>query len=78
MSTFLEIFEKMYMMVYVFGTFCGCSVKNNDRGCNFVIAHLKGALKSPVKTGLNGLYQVILQTSLFKVQFSKTYLKTLS
>ena len=66
------------MMVYVFATFCGCSIKNNDRRCNFALPHLKRTLKSPVKTELNGLYRVLLQTSLFKVQFSKTYLKTLS
>ena len=53
MSTFLEIFEKMYMMVYVFATFCGCSIKNNDRRCNFALPYLKRALKIPVKTGLN-------------------------
>ena len=66
------------MMVYVFATFCGCSIKNNDRRCNFALPHLKRALIRPIKTELNGLYQVFLQTSLFIVQFSKTYLKTLS
>ena len=40
-------------MENVFATFCGCSIKNNDRRCNFELPHLKRALKSPVKTGLN-------------------------
>ena len=66
------------MMVNVFAIFCCCSIKNNDRRCNFALPHLKRALIRPIKTELNGLYQVFLQTSLFIVQFSKTYLKTLS
>ena len=78
MSTFLETLEKMYMMVYVLATFGGCSIKNNDRRCNFALCHLERALKSPIKTGLNGLYQVLLQTFLSKVQISKAHLKTLS
>ena len=77
-NIFQKFLKKMYTMVYVFAAFCGCSIKDNNRRCNFALSHLKRALKGPVKTGLNGLYQVLLQTSLFKVQFSKTYLKTLS
>ena len=71
----LKNFEKMYMMVYVFAIFCGCSIKKNDRRRNFALPYLRRALKSPLKTGL---YQVLLQTFLFKVQFSKTCLKTIS
>ena len=37
-------------MYLLFGS---CSIKNNDRRCNFAHPYLKGALKSPVKTGLN-------------------------
>ena len=50
---FLEIFEKMYMMVDASAIFCGCSIKNNDPRCNFALPYLERALKSPVKTGLN-------------------------
>ena len=44
---FLVIFEEL-MIVYKFATFCGCSmsIKSNDRGCNFALPHLKGALKN--------------------------------
>ena len=47
-NVFLEIFEKMYIMVYVFAIFCGCSIKNNDGRCNFALPFLKTPLKSPV------------------------------
>ena len=53
MSNFFRNFKKMYMMENVFATFCGCSIKNNDRRCNFELPYLKTALKTPVKTGLN-------------------------
>ena len=52
--------------------------QNNYQRYNFALPHLKRALKSPIKTGLNRLYEVLLQTSLFVVQISKTYLKALS
>ena len=80
-SIFLEIFEKMYMMVYVFATFCGCSIKNNEWRYNFALPYLKRALKSPVNTGLNWVISgpfTDIPVQLYKVQFNKTYLKTLS
>ena len=40
-------------MVYVFAIFCGYSIKNNDRRCNFALLYLKRALKRPVETELN-------------------------
>ena len=64
----------MYLLLFVAAAY----IKNNGRRCNFALPHLKRALIRPIKTELNGLYQVFLQTSLFIVQFSKTYLKTLS
>ena len=64
-------FLKELMIVFIFATFCGCRMSLSKvmvGWCNFALPHLK---KAPI------IY-VLLQTFVLIVQFSKTYLKTLS
>ena len=67
-------FLKELMKFHTFVTFCGCllhvSIKSNHRGCNYVLPHLKKALKRPTK---NDLSVVTIQKMKFSIKdlFSK-------
>ena len=80
---FLSVFEKTYDVPYIcyFLWLQHVSIKRNDQWCNFALPHPKKALKkqSWVKCCMKSpISQVLLQTSLLREQFSKTYLKILS
>ena len=77
---FLAIFERTYNGLYIcyFWWLQHASIKSNERGCSFALPYLKIALKSPWNCMKALISQVLLQTSLLIVQFSKTYLKTIS
>ena len=83
---FLAIFERTYDGLYIsyFLWLQHVSIKRNDQRRNFALPHLKRTLESGsnqkcVKCFMKApISQVLLQTSLLIVQFSKSYLKTLS
>ena len=73
---------KELMMVYIFASFCGCSMSLSKVMNGGAILHFpsKNSPKKPsqqwVKCCMKApISQVLLQTSLLIVQFSKTYLK---
>ena len=83
---FLAIFERTYDGLYIcyFLWLQHVSIESNDQRFNFTFPHLKRVLKSGsnqewVECCMKApISQVLLQTSLLIVQFSKSYLKTLS
>ena len=69
---FLPIFERTYEVPYIchFLWLLHVSIKSNHRGCNYVLPHLKKALKRPTK---NDLSVVTIQKMKFSIKdlFSK-------
>ena len=65
---FLEIFERTYDGQYIcyFLWLQHVSIKSNDRRCNFALPHLKRALKSPIKNGLNAALKHLSVSSFYR------------